>query len=86
MRSEELWLFHEGDTLHLRTKADLLAPADREQVLGVGADFQAFVPPGWWQHAEVEKGPSGYALVGWVVAPGFEFSKFELAPKGWEPA
>ncbi len=26
-----------------------------------------------------------YALVGCTVAPGFEFSGFELAPKDWEP-
>jgi len=24
-------------------------------------------------------------LVGCTVAPGFEFAKFELAPKGWQP-
>jgi predicted cupin superfamily sugar epimerase len=26
-----------------------------------------------------------WTLVGCTVAPGFEFAKFELAPKGWEP-
>jgi predicted cupin superfamily sugar epimerase len=26
-----------------------------------------------------------WTLVGCTVAPGFEFSAFELAPKGWSP-
>ncbi|HKY86404.1 MAG TPA: cupin domain-containing protein, partial [Pseudorhodoplanes sp.] len=26
-----------------------------------------------------------WTLVGCTVSPGFEFSGFELAPKGWEP-
>ncbi|MGL1278532.1 cupin domain-containing protein [Vibrio parahaemolyticus] len=26
-----------------------------------------------------------WTLVGCTVAPAFEFAKFELAPKGWEP-
>ena len=27
----------------------------------------------------------GYVLVSCIVAPGFEFDGFELAPDGWEP-
>ena len=43
---------------------------------------QAIVPAHAWQMAE----PTGeWTLVGCTVAPGFEFAKFELAPKGWEP-
>ncbi len=30
-------------------------------------------------------GPNGYAFVSCVVAPGFEFDGFELAPAGWAP-
>ena len=44
-----------------------------------GAELQAFVPGGAWQAARAHEGPAGYALVGCVVAPGFEFSDFELA-------
>jgi predicted cupin superfamily sugar epimerase len=40
--------------------------------------------PAWtWQQAE-SLGP--YTLVGCTVAPGFEFSGFELAPPGFDPA
>ncbi len=43
-----------------------------------GHDLQWLVEPGQWQAAA----PAGasYALVGCVVAPGFDFADFELAP------
>ncbi len=34
---------------------------------------------GWWQSAEPLAGEHGNALVGCVVAPGFDFEDFELA-------
>ncbi len=40
--------------------------------------FQAVVPAGAWFAAECID-PQGYALAGCTVAPGFEFSEFELA-------
>lgn len=79
----ELWLFHAGEPMRLRLSdgGDL-----REIILGAdvaaGQSAQAAVAPGEWQCAE----PAGaYALVSCVVAPGFEFSGFEMAPEGWEP-
>ncbi len=39
---------------------------------------QAVVPAGSWFAAQLEQ-PAGYALLGCTVAPGFEFSEFELA-------
>ena len=80
VRSEELWFFHEGDPLRLRIKAEHTDTASEMVVLGPGASFQAVVPPGWWQDAEALEGRAGYALVGCVVAPGFEFDDFELGP------
>jgi len=50
--------------------------------LSFGHRPQAVVPLRAWQSAR----PLGaYALVGCTVAPGFEFSGFEMAPEGWEP-
>ena len=43
---------------------------------------QAVVPVRCWQSA---RSLGAYSLVGCTVAPGFEFSAFELAPLGWEP-
>jgi predicted cupin superfamily sugar epimerase len=59
----------------------------REVLLGndfaLGEQPQAVVPAGWWQSA---KSLGDWTLCGCTVAPGFEFSAFELAPKDWEPA
>ena len=54
--------------------------ASREVRLGQGAneEFQAVVEGGLWQEATALPGPAGYALVGCVVAPGFDFEDFEM--------
>ena len=79
VRSEELWLFQEGDPLRLRIAPALEEGEPTAIELATGSELQAVVPPGWWQDAEALPGPTGYALVGCVVAPGFEFEDFELA-------
>lgn len=43
---------------------------------------QFVVPAGWWQTAT---SLGEYTLVGCTVSPGFDFEKFELAPKDWRP-
>jgi predicted cupin superfamily sugar epimerase len=82
VRSEELWLHHRGDDLRLGIGATPAAAEDPANavLLGQGdsARLQAVVPPGDWQQAEALPGPSGFALVGCVVAPGFEFADFEM--------
>jgi uncharacterized protein len=47
-----------------------------------GEHPQGLVPAGVWQSAR-SLGP--WTLVGCTVAPGFEFSGFEMAPDGWQP-
>jgi len=53
----------------------------KERKLGAnpaaGESFQQLVPAGDWFGASVQS--DGYALVGCTVAPGFDFSDFELA-------
>jgi len=84
VRSEELWLHHQGDDLRLGVGATPAAAEDAglAVLLGQGdaAQLQAVVPPGDWQQAEALAGSFGYALVGCVVAPGFEFADFEMWP------
>ncbi len=74
VRSDELWLHQGGD--------DLTLWVDQETVRlggGPGNDLQGIVPAGAWQRARaVDDGVHGYALVGCVVAPGFDFADFEL--------
>lgn len=94
VRSEELWLHHCGDELRLGISVDRpRAPLRREEdatdeiLLGQTerSRFQAIVPPGHWQEAETLPGEAGFALVGCVVAPGFEFEDFEMAERSVEP-
>jgi predicted cupin superfamily sugar epimerase len=45
---------------------------------GPDASHQLIVPAGAWQTARALEGPVGHALVGCVVAPGFDFADFEI--------
>jgi hypothetical protein len=82
VRSEELWLHHQGDDLLLEISETQDMAADTALAVrlgqGEGAALQAVVPPGHWQSAAPAGGEFGYALVGCVVAPGFEFEDFEM--------
>lgn len=75
----EVWHFYRGAPLELRIGGDvvILGP-DLES----GQQPQAVVPPGAWQAA---RSLGDYTLVGCTVAPGFEFSAFEMAPDGFSP-
>ena len=80
----EVWHYYAGDALTLRIADD---SGTRRFTLGPdltkGEVPQAVVPAHAWQAAE---SAGDWTLVGCTVAPGFDFAKFELAPKGWEPA
>ena len=79
----ETWHYYAGASLTLR-----IADESSERSVALGADLaageipQAVVPAHAWQAAESN---GDWTLVGCIVAPAFEFAKFELAPKGWEP-
>jgi predicted cupin superfamily sugar epimerase len=80
----EVWHFYAGSALTLRIAHD----GGTEHKVRLGSDIaagerpQAIVPAHAWQAAE---STGDWTLVGCTVAPGFEFAKFELAPKGWAP-
>lgn len=75
----EIWHFYRGGPLELSI-AEEGGKAARH-VLGSaiekGERPQIVVPPRAWQAARPLR---DYALVGCTVAPGFQFSKFEIAP------
>lgn len=81
----EIWCWHAGAAVALG-----LAPGDAGPVewLRLGPDVvagdqpQAVVPLGHWQAA---RAGDGWTLVSCVVAPGFDFAGFALAPPGWAP-
>ncbi len=81
----EIWHWHGGAPLALE-RAEHDAGPVTTLILGPdlasGARPQGVVPTGWWQAA---RSLGDYTLVGCTVAPGFEFSGFELAPPGWAP-
>jgi predicted cupin superfamily sugar epimerase len=80
----ELWHFYRGSPLELSI-APARGPAVKH-VLGPAIAKNErpvlVVPPKGWQSA---RSLGAYTLVGCTVAPGFDFSTFELAPKGFEP-
>ena len=80
----EIWLWHAGAPLAL----GIAAPGEKSERVMLGADLaagqrpQAIVPAHAWQAAETL---GAWTLVSCVVAPGFEFSGFELAAPGFTP-
>jgi len=79
----EIWHYYAGSTLILQ-----IADNGDQRSVRLGPDLaadevpQAIVPARAWQAAE---STGDWTLVGCTVAPGFDFAKFELAPKGWMP-
>lgn len=75
----ETWLWHAGSPL-------VLCIEDEDVVLGpdlaLGQRPQAVVPADAWQAARSQ---GSWTLVSCIVAPGFRFEGFELAPPGWSP-
>ena len=81
----EVWHFYHGDALELTIEG----PAERTRMIHrLGPDIasgerpQIIVPAHAWQSAR----PLGaWTLVGCTVAPGFQFSGFELLAPGHQP-
>jgi len=81
----EVWHFYAGAPLALEIARDEKGPIERCVLgndLAAGERPQIAVPANAWQAAESR---GAWTLCGCTVAPGFEFSGFELAPKGWRP-
>ena len=78
LRSDETWHFYDGAPLTVH----VISPEGAYSSILLGRDpeqlqrFQATVPAGSWFGAETA---GAYSLVGCTVAPGFDFSDFELA-------
>jgi predicted cupin superfamily sugar epimerase len=80
----EVWHYHAGAPLELGLSED----GNSYRTLVLGADLaagqrpQGLVRKGEWQSA---RSLGDWTLVSCTVAPGFEFSGFRMAPKGWQP-
>ena len=80
----EIWHYYAGAALTLK----IADGGGTQHTVALGPDVaagqqpQAIVPAGAWQAAE---STGDWTLVGCTVAPAFEFAKFELAAKNWQP-
>ncbi len=80
----EVWHWYAGAPLTL----DIAAGGKQAERVTLGCDLaagerpQAIVPAQAWQAATTL---GDWTLCGCTVAPGFDFSGFELAPKDWSP-
>jgi predicted cupin superfamily sugar epimerase len=80
IRSDEVWHFYAGEPLNvhvLDASGTLVTHKLGNALTHPDAVFQAVVPAGLWFAAECAD-PATFALVGCTVAPGFEFSEFEI--------
>ena len=80
IRSDEVWHFYAGEPIDVHvisSTGQLLTHRLGDALTHHDAVFQAVVPAGQWFAAELCD-PASFALVGCTVAPGFEFSEFEL--------
>jgi predicted cupin superfamily sugar epimerase len=79
----EIWHYYAGASLTLHVSS---GSGVQDHRLGPdivrGERPQIVVPQGHWQSAQ---SMGDWTLVGCTVSPGFQFSGFELAPKGWSP-
>lgn len=82
LKSDEQWHFYKGSPLclHVIHADGRYAPVKLGANPAQGETFQVVVPHGCWFGATVDT-PGAYALVGCSVAPGFDFSDFEIGDR-----
>lgn len=80
--TDEIWHFYEGSSLQLYIidgKGHLSTPVLGKDLL-IGEHHHLVVPHNCWFCAK-PLDPEGYSLVGCTMAPGFDFSDFQLADR-----
>jgi predicted cupin superfamily sugar epimerase len=81
IQSDEIWLFHQGQSLEI-----CLFQSNQLVTIYLGNDIengevpQAIIPANCWFASSI-RNAAGYSLVSCTVAPGFDFSDFELAER-----
>ena len=83
--ASEMWHWYAGAALKLSISPDAAGPVDHVQLgmdWSAGQRPQAVVPAHFWQQAQ---SLGDWTLVGCTVAPGFEFSGFEMASAEFNP-
>lgn len=83
IKSDEIWHFYTGIALHIY----VLHPDGKGELLKLGNDpvngysFQQMVPAGCW-FASKPVNENGFSFAGCTVAPGFDFTDFEMGETG----
>jgi predicted cupin superfamily sugar epimerase len=78
--SDELWYFHKGSQLLIHVIDDQGVYSAFEVSDGVTGSLSLAIKAGCWFASEIPSG-EGFVLVSCAVAPGFEFTEFEMAVK-----
>jgi len=80
LKSDELWYFHKGSPIFIHIIKEN-GSYDRIELSDLDSGhLQAVVESGCWFAAEIPS-KSGFTLVSCAVAPGFDFSEFEMAER-----
>ena len=84
LTKNEILHFYSGDTLSVFISED--GKSSVTKILGHNIEKDEnnhlIIKAGSWFSM---KSNGNFSLIGCTVAPGFEYSDFELAPKNWEP-
>ncbi|MGZ3873358.1 MAG: cupin domain-containing protein [Mucilaginibacter sp.] len=80
LASDEMWYFHKGEPLHIHVIDGDGGHSALELSDALNGSLSLVIKAGSWFAAEIPSG-SGFTLVSCAVAPGFEFSEFEMAEK-----
>ncbi len=81
IKSDELWFFHQGQPLEIVSIQE-----GKLKTILLGNNFnngevpQAIIPANCWFASHIQEG-KGFALVSCTVAPGFDFTDFEMAKR-----
>ena len=78
--SDEIWYFHKGAPLHIHIINNDGTHEAVELSDAATGNLSVVVKAGLWFAAEIPS-KAGFTLVSCAVAPGFEFSEFEMATK-----
>jgi len=82
LKSDELWHFYAGGPLTIH----IISPSGKYSTMKLGSNpdraqtFQYVVKRNNWFGASIDS-KQGFSLVGCTVAPGFDFTDFELADR-----
>lgn len=78
LQSDELWYFHKGEPLMIHAIEETGQYQQFELSDRSTGSLSLAIRAGWWFASEIPSA-TGFALVSCAVAPGFEFSEFEMA-------